>query len=98
MKNQQKIYRHGNHSVGLAHVHLVWIPKRRKKVLVDQVKIRLAAILSEVATEKGWLIKGLEIAPDHVHVLIEHGSDVAIHKIVKALKGRSRTVVAIGVS
>jgi REP element-mobilizing transposase RayT len=33
----------------------------RKKVLVGQVKIRLAAILSEVATEKGWLIKGLEI-------------------------------------
>ncbi len=54
-----------------AHVHLVWIPKRRKKVLVGQVKIRLAAILSEVATEKGWLIKGLEIAPDHVHVLVE---------------------------
>lgn len=56
----------------LAHVHLVWIPKRRKKVLVGQIKIRLAAILSEVATEKGWLIKGLEIAY-HVHVLVEHG-------------------------
>ncbi|MDJ0517069.1 MAG: IS200/IS605 family transposase [Trichodesmium sp. MO_231.B1] len=89
MKNQQKKYRHSNHSVGLAHVHLVWIPKRRKKVLVGEVKARLATILWEVTTEKGWLIKGLEIAPDHVHVLIEHGSDIAIHKIVKALKGRS---------
>jgi putative transposase len=70
----------------------------RKKVLVGQVKIRLAAILSEVATEKGWLIKGLEIAPDHVHVLIEYGSDVAIHKIVKALKGRSKSTLATRVS
>ncbi len=28
---------------------------------MGQVKIRLAAILSEVAAEKGWLIKGLEL-------------------------------------
>ena len=72
-KSTKNIPSTGDRSVGLAHVHLVWIPKRRKKVLVGQVKIRLAAILSEVATEKGWLIKGLEIAPDHVHVLVEHG-------------------------
>ncbi|WP_375340797.1 IS200/IS605 family transposase [Okeania sp. SIO2C9] len=45
-------------------------------------------MLWEVTTEKAWLIKGLEIAPDHVHVLVEHGCDVAI-QIVKALKGRS---------
>jgi len=88
-RNQSKEYRHSNHSVGLAHVHLVWIPKRRKKVLVNKIKTRLAAILEEVANENNWLIKALEIAPDRVHVLIEHGSDVAIHKIVKALKGRS---------
>ena len=64
----------------------------RKKVLVGQVKIRLAAILSEVATEKGWLIKGLEIAPDHVHVLVELMFDVAI---VKALKGRSSRLLRL---
>ncbi|MFO7088347.1 IS200/IS605 family transposase, partial [Limnospira platensis] len=34
-------------------------------------------------------LKALEIAPDHVHVLVEHGSQVAIHQIVKAMKGRS---------
>lgn len=89
MRDRSKEYRHSNQSVGLAHVHLVWIPKRRKKVLVKGIKTRLAAILGEVATENDGLIKGLEIAPDHVHVLLEHGSDVAIHKIVKALKGRS---------
>lgn len=89
MRNKSINYRHGNHSVGLAHVHLVWIPKRRKKVLVSNVKLRLAAILNEVARENEWLLKALEIAPDHVHVLVEHGSQVAIHQIVKAMKGRS---------
>ncbi|AMW29246.1 MULTISPECIES: IS200/IS605 family transposase [Oscillatoriales] len=89
MRNKSINYRHGNHSVGLAHVHLVWIPKRRKKVLVSNVKLRLAAILNEVARENEWRLKALEIAPDHVHVLVEHGSQVAIHQIVKAMKGRS---------
>lgn len=89
MRDKSVQYRHSNHSVGLAHVHLVWIPKRRKKVLVGKVKTRLAAILNEVALENDWLVKALEIAPDHVHVLIEHSSQVAIHQIVRALKGRS---------
>ena len=42
--------------MGLAHVHLVWIPKRRKKVLMGDVKSRLSVILHEVATENGWFI------------------------------------------
>jgi len=89
MKDESKSYRHSNHSVGLAHVHLVWIPKRRKKILIDDVKSRLSVILHEVATENGWFIKAISIAPDHVHLLVEHGSGVAIHQIVKAFKGRS---------
>ncbi|MGK7894396.1 MAG: IS200/IS605 family transposase, partial [Xenococcus sp. (in: cyanobacteria)] len=28
----KKIYKHYNHAVGLATVHLVWIPCRRRKV------------------------------------------------------------------
>ena len=87
LKDKSKSYRHGNHSVGLAHVHLVWIPKRRKKVLMGDVKSRLSVILHEVATENGWFIKAIEIAPDHVHIRVEHGSQVAIHQIIKALLG-----------
>ena len=95
MRTESSSYRHSNHAVGLAHVHLVWIPKRRKKVLIAQVKLRLAAILQEVAIEKGWLIKAMEIAPDHVHILVEHSCDVAIHQIVKAFKGRSSRLLRL---
>ncbi|MGF1495496.1 MAG: IS200/IS605 family transposase [Elainellaceae cyanobacterium] len=93
MKKTSRKYRRTAHSVGLAHVHLVWIPKRRKPVLVGDVKHRLAQILNEVATERGWLIKALEVAPDHIHVLVEHSSDVAIHEIAKAFKGRSSRIL-----
>lgn len=89
MKATGRKYRHNNHSVGSATVHLVWIPKRRKPVLVGDVKKRLHQIITEVANEKGWFIKCLEIAPDHVHVLVEHEPDTAINQVVKAFKGRS---------
>jgi putative transposase len=89
MKNESREYAHNNHSVGMATVHLVWVPKRRKSVLVGDIKLRLSAILSEVATERGWLIRALEIAPDHIHVLVEHEPSVAINQVVRAFKGRS---------
>ena len=87
--SDDKQYRKTRHTVGRATVHLVWIPKRRKRVLIGKVKTRLSAILSDVAKEKGWVILALEIAPDHVHLLVEYDPIVAINQVVKAFKGRS---------
>jgi putative transposase len=52
----------------MANVHLVWIPKRRKPVLTGEVRLRLSQILTDVAVEKQWIIRAMEIAPDHVHL------------------------------
>jgi len=82
-------YRHNNHSVGLANVHLVWVPKRRKPVLRGDVRLRLAEILEDVAREHRWIIKAKEIASDHVHVVVEYDEQTPICKVVRAFKGRS---------
>ncbi|PNK13252.1 IS200/IS605 family transposase [Cylindrospermopsis raciborskii] len=82
-------YRIGNHSKGNAVVHLVWIPKRRKKVLSGEIAKRLRQVIYELAKEKDWDILALEVAPDHVHLFVEHQLDVAINQVVKAFKGRS---------
>ena len=82
-------YRHYNHSLGLAVVHLVWIPKRRKSVLIGEVRDRLFQIISEVAKDHDWNIRALEIAPDHLHLFVEIHPTDAINQVVKAFKGRS---------
>jgi putative transposase len=82
-------YRTGNHSKGNAVVHLVWIPKRRKRVLMGEVAKCLRQIINELALEKDWDVLALEVAPDHVHLFVEHQPDIAINQIVKAFKGRS---------
>ena len=83
------IPRLNKHSKGNATVHLVWIPKRRKKVLVGSIAKRLRQIFYDLAKEKDWDIIALEVAPDHIHLFVEHQPDVAINQVIKAFKGRS---------
>ena len=84
-------YRHYGHSVGTVCVHLVWIPCRRKKVFYNNelMKLRCIEIFNSVAKEKGWYIKALEVASDHVHLLVEYDPNHSISQVVKAFKGRS---------
>lgn len=93
MRQKSYEYRHYNHSVGLAVVHLVWVPKRRKKVLIGDVKTKLIQIFQELAVEKEWSIRALEVAPDHIHLFVEIHPTDAINQVVKAFKGRSATLL-----
>jgi putative transposase len=43
----------------------------------------------EVANEKKWTIKAIEIASDHVHLLVEYDPHHSISQVVKAFKERS---------
>ena len=74
-------------------MHIVFIPKRRKAVLVGDIRNRLYQVWQELAVEKGWNIRACEIAPDHVHLFIEIKPEDPIHLVVKALKGRSSNVL-----
>ncbi|BBZ06600.1 IS200/IS605 family transposase [Mycolicibacterium doricum] len=50
---------------------------------------RLKDIIVEVIEEKGaWLIE-METMPEHVHLLVEVDPQLGVHKLVKAIKGRS---------
>jgi putative transposase len=89
MKKDSFGYRHSEHSVGLATVYLVWIPKRRKPVLKGDIKLRLSEILDSVAHDRGWIIKVKEIATDYVHLLVEYDETTPICDVVRAFKGRS---------
>lgn len=57
------------------------------------MEVRLKEIIAEVVAEKGaWMIE-LETMPDHVHLLVEVDPQYGIHKLVKAIKGRSSRVL-----
>lgn len=88
-------YKQSAHQVYLLNYHLIWCPKRRRKILVGNVKLRLEEIIRQVASEIGVEILALEIMPDHLHLFISAYPQLSITHIVKSFKGRSSHVLRI---
>ena len=64
------IYRSGAHSKQDLKVHLVWVLKYRKAVLVGLVVLRIRNLLREIAMEQELTILSGKVARDHGHLLI----------------------------
>lgn len=73
--------------------HVVWCPKYRRRVLGGRVEDRLKQLIREVVEEKGAWLVALEVMPDHVHLLVEVDPQFGVHKLVKAVKGRTSRVL-----
>jgi putative transposase len=86
-------HRHTTTSVSLINYHLIFCPKRRRKVLVNAVKVRLDSILREVLTELDCTVLALEIMPDHLHLFVSAPPTLAPHQIVRRIKGRSSRIL-----
>lgn len=67
--------------------HVVWCPKYRKPVLVNEIENRLRQLLAEKTAELGMTIHALEIMPDHVHLFVESDPTRCVAEIVNRLKG-----------
>ncbi|MEO8972171.1 MAG: IS200/IS605 family transposase [Ktedonobacteraceae bacterium] len=69
--------------------HVVWCPKYRRKVLVEQIAERLQHIIREVCDEHQAEVLSLEVKSDYVHLLVECDPQFGIHRLVRLIKGRS---------
>jgi len=86
----QKIAYKSNHNVSFSCTYqVVWCPKYRRKVLIEQIAKRLEQIIREVCKEHQAEVLSVEIMPDHVHLLVEVDPQFGIHRLVKLVKGRS---------
>ena len=73
--------------------HIIFCPKYKRPVLVNGVDERLKEILYDTVSEFSAEIKALEVMPDHVHIFLEVDPRLSLHKVVKALKGRSSHIL-----
>ena len=88
-------YRHSGHSVSLVNYHLVWIPRRRRKVLVGAVKMRLIALIKQEAKKLGLTILALEVMPDHLHLFVNTTPDIPANHIVAQIKGYTSRILRL---
>jgi putative transposase len=73
--------------------HLIWCPKYRRPVLVDEVEAALRGILKEAAQKIDVTIEQTEIMPDHVHLFVKSPPIIPPHQIVQQLKGASSRIL-----
>ena len=88
-----RLYRLGARTKTDLKVHLVWIPKYRKKVLTGEVAVRTRDILRRTAMEHELDIISGKVAPDHVHMFVSYRPTQNISKIVQWLKGISSRIL-----
>jgi len=86
-------YKLGAHTKTDLKVHLIWIPKYRKRVLTGQVAIRARDVLRQIALEHELDVISGKIAGDHVHMFIGYRPTQNISKIMQWLKGISSRIL-----
>ena len=86
-------YKSNNNVVYSCKYHVVWCSKYRRPVLVEGVDERLKELIRETCSRLNTDLLGMEVMPDHVHLLIEVDPQFGIHKAVKRLKGYSSRIL-----
>jgi putative transposase len=86
------LYRNLSHSK--CKYHVVFVPKRRRKVLFGKVRRQLGEILHALARQKeSQAFEGRRM-PDHVHMCIAIPPKYAVASVIEFLKGKSAIAVA----
>ena len=86
-------YRSKETCIFLMNYHIIWCPKRRRKVLLDRVKMRLEELIRETAPLLECQILALEILPDHIHLFVSATPQWAPNQIIARLKGKSSRIL-----
>ena len=81
-------YRHEGNSVSLINFHFVFVPKRRKAVLVHGVAERAQEIIFDIAVKNRWRVLSLAVQPDHLHLLLNVRVIDSAASVAHKVKGR----------
>lgn len=79
----------GSHSVYNLQFHYVACVKYRRKVLTENVSVRLKEINLSVDTEVGVTIIEQETDRDHIHILFSAKPQIQLSKFINSLKSVS---------
>ena len=85
---QSKKPYHSNHSIVYScQYHVIFCPKYRRSVLRPPLDARLKELILEKQESYGYTVLGMEVMPDHVHLLLDVNPQIGIAKIVGQIKG-----------
>ena len=87
-------YQSSSHTKWDCKYHVVFIPKRRKKLIFGALRKHLGAIFRELAKQRECQILEGHLMADHVHICISIPPKYSVSNVVGYLKGKSAITIA----
>jgi putative transposase len=69
--------------------HFVWIPKYRRRVLVEDVKEELEKLIFEIGKKHEIEVLSLSVQPNHIHLFVSAPPRLSPAQIANLFKGVS---------
>jgi len=69
--------------------HIVWIPKKRKKVIYGKLREEIGIIIRKLCEYKGIEILDAHACKDHIHMCVSIPPKYSVSDIVGYIKGKS---------
>jgi putative transposase len=88
------LYQSLSHTKWDCKYHVVFVPKRRRKILYGKIRTSLGPIFHALAKQKECEIKEGHVMPDHIHMLISIPPKHAVSSIIGFMKGKSAIAIA----
>lgn len=83
------LYQHRCHNKNLLYVHIIFVVKYRKKLMIGPVADMIKQLIFDICKKHSWYIVRMESDKDHLHILLQYNPTDSITKIVTVLKSYS---------
>ena len=82
-------YYTNRHSCFLLQYHIVLVTKYRHPILEGKIKESVYTIIQSICDEKGYNILEMNGEPDHIHILLETGTDMKPQEFINIIKTKT---------
>jgi putative transposase len=87
LENLNKQYKSDKRLIYSCQYHIIFCPKYRRHVLTDGVDVRLKELIEEKQDSYGYTVLGMEVMPDHVHLLLDINPKMGVYPVLSKIKG-----------
>ncbi len=86
-------YRTTETTVYCCRYHIIFCPKYRRKVLLEPIAERFKQIVMSMQEEQNFYVLGMEVMPDHVHMLLDIDPTIGVNVVVARIKGKTAHIL-----
>jgi putative transposase len=82
-----------SHTVWECKYHIVWVPKKRRKIVYGKLRKELGTILRRLCEYKGVEVVEGTLCADHIHMCLAIPPKYSVATIVGYVKGKSAMIL-----